>query len=113
MVSQIIRQSLSKLFNQSVNQSICQSINQSINQSTNQSVNQSDIKNFFTALWTLVFLLKLVQVMLTLMGDEASIPWRVLSIDFLVQDMESGGTCTFADKLQSNNLVILLFSLYF
>jgi len=52
-------------------------------------------------------------VMLTLMGDEASIPWRVLSIDFLVQDMESGGTCTFADKLQSNNLVILLFSLSF
>jgi len=43
--------------------------------------------------------------MLTLMGDEASIPWRVLSIDFLVQDMESGGK--FADKLLSNNLFIL------
>ena len=29
--------------------------------------------------------------MLTLMGDESTIPWRVLSIDFLVQDKESGG----------------------
>ena len=28
---------------------------------------------------------------LTLMGDESTIPWRVLSIDFLVRDMESGG----------------------
>ena len=29
--------------------------------------------------------------MLTLMGDESTIPWRVLSIDFLVQDKETGG----------------------
>ena len=29
--------------------------------------------------------------MLTLMGDDSSIPWRVLSINFLVQDMETGG----------------------
>ena len=49
--------------------------------------------------------------MLTLMGDEASIPWRVLSIDFLVQDMESGGK--FADKSQSNNLVNICFVFIF
>ena len=29
--------------------------------------------------------------MLTLMGDESTVPWRVLSVDFLVQDMETGG----------------------
>ena len=29
--------------------------------------------------------------MLTVMGDDPSIPWRVLSIDFLVEDMETGG----------------------
>jgi len=29
--------------------------------------------------------------MLTLMGDESNVPWRVLSVDFLVQDMETGG----------------------
>ena len=88
-----------------MNQSISQSVSQSLSPLISQSMNQSNIMHFFTALWTLVFLLKSVQVMLTLMGDEASIPWRVLSIDFLVQDMESGGT--FADKLQSNNLVFL------
>ena len=33
----------------------------------------------------------LFKVMLTLMGDESTIPWRVLSIDFLVQDKETGG----------------------
>lgn len=37
--------------------------------------------------------------MLTLMGDEASIPWRVLSIDFLVQDMETGGKLLIIHKI--------------
>ena len=28
------------------------------------------------------------------MGDEPSIPWRLLSIEFLVQDLETGGRVT-------------------
>jgi len=32
-----------------------------------------------------------VQVSLTIMGDEPSLPWRLLSIDILVQDIETGG----------------------
>ena len=35
--------------------------------------------------------------MLTLMGDESTIPWRVLSIDFLVQDKETGGDLAIKD----------------
>ncbi|KAJ7377755.1 Mediator of RNA polymerase II transcription subunit 14 [Desmophyllum pertusum] len=41
------------------------------------------------------------QVMLTLMGDEPSIPWRILSIDFLVQDMETGDGKSLVHALQA------------
>ncbi|XP_078381041.1 mediator of RNA polymerase II transcription subunit 14-like isoform X2 [Oculina patagonica] len=40
------------------------------------------------------------EVLLTLMGDEVSIPWRVLSIDFLVQDMETGDGKSLVHALQ-------------
>ena len=54
--------------------------------------------------WGLFFNILIIffmfKVMLTLMGDASTIPWRVLSIDFLVQDKETGGdllkdTCKF------------------
>ncbi|XP_022785059.1 mediator of RNA polymerase II transcription subunit 14-like isoform X3 [Stylophora pistillata] len=41
------------------------------------------------------------EVMLTLMGDDSSIPWRVLSIDFLVQDMETGDGKSLVHALQT------------
>ena len=37
------------------------------------------------------------QVTLTLMGDESSIPWRLLSIEFLVQDLETGGILVYSN----------------
>ena len=37
------------------------------------------------------------QVTLTLMGDESSIPWRLLSIEFLVQDLETGGISVYSN----------------
>ena len=45
--------------------------------------------------------------MLTLMGDELTIPWRVLSIDFLVQDMETGGKWM---KTHVSFLIIFLYN---
>ncbi|XP_015775975.1 PREDICTED: mediator of RNA polymerase II transcription subunit 14-like [Acropora digitifera] len=41
------------------------------------------------------------EVMLTLMGDESTIPWRVLQIDFLVQDMETGDGKSLVHTLQT------------
>ncbi|XP_068687346.1 mediator of RNA polymerase II transcription subunit 14-like isoform X2 [Montipora foliosa] len=41
------------------------------------------------------------EVMLTLMGDESTVPWRVLQIDFLVQDMETGDGKSLVHALQT------------
>jgi hypothetical protein len=42
------------------------------------------------------------EVSLTVMGDGPNIPWRLLDIDILVEDKETGGMC-FSLKLCCNS----------
>lgn len=42
------------------------------------------------------------QVTLTLMGDGPTIPWRLLDVDFLVEDPEIGDGQTLVHSLQVN-----------
>lgn len=47
---------------------------------------------------------------LTVMGDDPDIPWRLLKLEILVEDKETGGkTCSHSAQ-RSNNLEILLFA---
>jgi hypothetical protein len=48
------------------------------------------------------------EVSLTVMGDGPNIPWRLLDIDILVEDKETGGMCFFGLKLCCNFLTCIL-----
>ena len=48
-----------------------------------------------------------------LMGDGAEIPWRLLHIEFLMEDYETGGNKQFHyNKKTNSNLLSLIFTVF-
>lgn len=48
---------------------------------------------------------------LTVMGDDPDIPWRLLKLEILVEDKETGGKTCFHSAVLSNNLKVYFFLL--